>query len=65
MNIISRIKVLWKKSLVDIRVWLSLVERVVWDHEVGGSSPSTRTIIDTYSNSSLEDYGFKSHRTHQ
>ena len=27
-----------------IRVWLSLVERVVWDHEVGGSNPSTRTI---------------------
>lgn len=25
------------------RVWLSLVERMVWDHEVAGSNPVTRT----------------------
>ena len=25
-------------------VWLSLVERVIWDHEVVGSSPATPTI---------------------
>ena len=31
-------------------VWL---ERVIWDHEAGGSSPFYRTIKDTYSNPSI------------
>lgn len=36
------------------RVWLSLVERMVWDHEAAGSNPVTRT--DWFSQSMLVFY---------
>ena len=26
-------------------MWLSLVERVIWDHQVAGSNPATRTFF--------------------
>ena len=32
-----------RPSAPNIRVWLNLVEHVVWDHGAGGSNPSTRT----------------------
>jgi hypothetical protein len=35
----------YNKNYSFVGVWLSLVERVVWDHEVVGSNPTTPTIF--------------------
>ena len=34
-------------------VWLSPVERVVWDHEVGGSNPLTPNVVQFCASSSV------------
>ena len=50
-------------------VWLSLVERLIWDQEVAGPNPVTPTIINmvdvaqlaSASDCGSESHGFKSH----
>ena len=36
---------LWRERGSYIRMWLSLVEHVIWDHGVAGSNPVIRTIV--------------------